>query len=243
MVFDDFDLAGLPENSEEAFSEFEKGVRERFEEKSTTDRRQNSDHNGEYFGSYEPERSYVTAVLAFLDEYSLQTEIVDISELGNEEFNKEFGRFKSKIEYVTTRYALRKHRIQAGTIGTVIQISSSYKSEIGSHLEKIRKIINQEVADGAKKDKIFGKIASLQSEVDRDKTTVDAAFGRVLDLSKVLGEATGNLKPAIDQLERVKKIFWDRSEPAEQLPKPDRPKQIEKAETDSSFDMDDDIPF
>lgn len=246
MIFDDVNIAGLPANSQEAFAEFEAQVREAYENKSRDDRAYNSDQHGEYLGSYAPERSYVTAILAFLDEYSLETEIEDISELNNDDFNRHFGRFKSKIEYITTRYVLRKSRIASGSIGTIIEIPKDYKSEIGSFLEKIRKIVNQEVKEGDKKDKIFTKIASLQSEVDRDKTTVDAAFGRVLDLSKVLGEAGGNMKPAVDQLERIKNIFWDKSKKVDQLPKPDRPKQITKEEAGGygqSSDIDDEIPF
>ena len=252
MILDDVNIAGLPENSQEAFADFEAQVRSAYEEKSRGDQSHNTDQNGNYIGSYEPERSYVMAVLAFLDEYSLETDIVDISELENDDFYRQFGKFKSKIEYITTRYTLRKGRIESGSIGTLITFAKDYKTEIGSFLEKIRKIVNQEVEEGNKKEKIFSKIASLQSEIDRDKTTVDSAFGRVLDLSKVLGEAGGNLKPAVDQLERLKKVFWDGSKKVDQLPKPERPKQITKDVSggygESGGDgqdrnLDDEIPF
>jgi hypothetical protein len=248
MIFDDVNLAALPANSQEAFSEYEAQVRAAYEESARGDQDYNVDQDNNYTGSYDPERSYVMAILAFLDEYSLEAEVEDISALDNEEFYKHFKQFKSKIEYVTIRYSLRKNRITSGGLGTVISISQSYKSEIGSLLEKIRKIVNQEVEAGKKKDKIFGKIAALQSEVDRDQTTVDAAFGRVLDLSKVLGEAGGNIKPAVDQLERLKKIFWDRSEKVKQLPKPDRPKMITEEKQGGYKDgkvsvPDDEIPF
>lgn len=241
MLFEGKTVGSLPQNSQEAFVEFESNVREEYEQGSRNDRDHNSDQNGNYDGSYGPERSYVTAILAFLDEYSLETEIEDISDLSNTDFNKAFGRFKSKVEYIITRYRLRRDRIESGGIGTQISFDSNYKTEIGSHLEKIRKIVNQEVDKGVKKDNIFAKIASLQSEVDRDQTTVDAAFGRLLDLSKVMGEAGANMKPAVDQLERLKKIFWDNSEKVEQLPKPNRPKRIEKEV--NSDDLDDEIPF
>lgn len=244
MIFDNVDISKLPANSEEAFATFEAKVREEYQKRASYDRELNADQNGNYEGSYEPERSYVTAILAFLDEYSLETQIEDISDLGNAEFIKRFGRFKSKIEYITTRYALRKNRISAGSIGTVLSIAQDYKAEIGSHLEKIRKIVNQEVSEGPKKDNIFKKIASLQSEVDRDLTTIDAAFGRVLDLSKVIGEAGGNLKPAVDQMERIKNIFWSKSEKVDRLPSPDRPKLIEKETGAYRTSIDDDeIPF
>lgn len=250
MIDDGLNLDGLSANSQEAFIEFESQIRAAYEKSMRDDRQHETDQNENYIGSYSPERSYVMAVLAFLDEFSLETEIEDISALEGEEFFKQFRQFKSKIEYTTMRYKLRKSRIANGGVGTVISIGQSYKSEIGSLLEKIRKIVNQEIETGNKKDKIFAKIAALQSEVDRDQTTVDAAFGRVLDLSKTLGEAGGNIKPAIDQLERVKKLFWDRSEKVEQLPKPDRPKMITEEKPDdnqgygqSPRDLDDEIPF
>jgi|GEM_PF-1870033 len=246
MIVDSVNIVNLPLDTQEAFAKFEFQVREAYEDKSQTDRRQNSDQNGEYFGSYEPERSYVTAILAFLDEYSLETEIQDISELDNGDFNQQFGRFKSKVEYISIRYKLRRGRVDSGGVGTVISFAKSYKEDAGSLLEKIRKIINQEVDEGPKKEEIFKKISSLQSEIDRDLTTVDAAFGRILDLSRLLGNASGNLKPAVDQLERIKNIFWNNSEKVEQLPKPDRPKQISKEKLDpngTASNMDDEIPF
>ena len=248
MIFNDVNLAALPANSQEAFLVYEAQIRAAYEEKSRGDQQYNVDQNQDYVGSYDPERSYVMAVLAFLDEYSLETEIEDISALDDQEFYKHFKQFQSKIEYITMRYGLRKNRIVSGGVGTVISITQTYKNEIGSLLEKIRKIVNQEVDAGQKKDKIFGKIAALQSEVDRDQTTVDAAFGRLLELSKILGKAGGNIKPAVDQLERVKKLFWDRSEKIEQLPKPDRPKMITEDkqggyEYGTVSEQDDEIPF
>lgn len=246
MVFDDIDISRLPSNSQEAFSVFERKIRTAYEKRSQDDQDHNVDQNQNYVGSYAPERSYVTAVLAFFDEYDLETYVEDISALDDKDFYYHFQKFKAKIQYITTRYELRKNRIASGGVGTIIEITQSYKSEIGSHLEKIRKIVNKEVEESSKKDKIFSKIAALQSEVDRDQTTVDAAFGRVLDLSKVIGEAGGNLKPAVDQLERVKKLFWDKSEKVEQLPKPDRPKMISKEEEPQGGYgkvSDDEIPF
>ena len=248
-----FHMDDLPESSEEAFSLYEMRARDAYEGKIHDDRSYNTDQDGNYQGSYEPERSYVTAILAFLDEYSIESDIEDITDLGNEEFYKNFGRFKSKVQYISNRFTLRKNRISTGNMGTVITLSSDYKSEVGGLLDKIRKIINQEVPVGNKKEKIFKKISSLQSEVDRDMTTVDAAFGRMIDLSKALGEAGGNIKPAIDQLERVKKIFWDNSKRVDRLPKPDRPKMIEKDDSDGysatgygypeENGKDDEIPF
>ncbi len=245
MILDKLDFSKLPINREEAFTNFVTAISREYDEKIHDDRRMYTDQNGDYEGAYEPERSFVSAILAFLDEYGIESEIVDISELSNQDFSAHFGKFKSKVEYLTTRFKLRQHRIKSGGIGTLITIGSDYKSEIGKLLDTARKIVNQEVTDTNKKDNILAKIASLQSEVDRDQTTIDALFGRMLDLTQTIGKSADNLTPLLEKLERVKKLFWDNSKKVEQLPKPERPKLITKEETpeaQSNFD-DDEIPF
>jgi len=243
MIFDDIDFSTLPANREAAFTEFVRTISEEYSQRLQNDRRTYSDQNGNYEGSYEPERSFVTSILAFLDEYGIESEIADISELSNQEFASHFGKFKSKVEYLTTRFKLRKGRIDAGSIGTLITIESDYKSEIGKLLDTTRKIVNQEVKNINKRDNILSKIASLQSEVDRDQTTVDALFGRMIDLSKTIGESAENLGPLLDKIERVKKLFWDNTKKVEQLPKPDRPKMITQEKSEDKMSDDDEIPF
>lgn len=246
MIFDDIDFSKLPSGREEAFTDFVTTINEEYENRIRNDRNAYSDSNDNYFGSYEPERSFVTAILAFLDEYDIDSDIVDISELSNEEFSKHFGKFKSKVEYLTTRFKLRKNRIDAGSIGTLISIEFTYKAEIGKLLNTARKIVNQEIKDTKKRDLIFKKIANLQSEIDRDQTTVDALFGRMLELTQVVGKSAENLDPLMDKLERVKKLFWDNSKKIDLLPKPNRPKQITKEDVSGSGytdTSDDEIPF
>ena len=252
---DTLNLNSLSADSQEAFTQYVSQLLSQYEESYHEDRGRYTNPDGYYEGSYEPERSYVVRILAFLDEYGLETEIIDISDLeDDEEFNKNFKKFKSRVDYTTMRYRLRKNRIATGSIATVIEIGRNYKSEIGILLNKIRKIVNQEIKEGNKKDKIFAKISVLQSEVDRDQTTFDAFCGGIFDLSKVLGEAVGNIKPAVDQLEQIKKLFWENSEKVEQLPKPDRLKMISEnkygegdadgVDGQSSNDIDDDeLPF
>lgn len=245
MIFDEVDITMLPTDREVAFARYEAEIRKAFEQRRSNDREYNIDQNGDYDGYYEPERDYVNSVLAFLDEYGLDTQLPDISELGDQEFIQRFNAFRSKVGYLTTRYTLRAERLRNGTAGTVIAIARDYKSQIGEHLSKIRKIVNSEIKEGVKRDIISKKIAALQSEVDRDQTTVDAAFGRIIDLSQALGSAAENLKPAIDQLERVKELFIGHSKKVDQLSAPDRPKQIEDKSHENTDppDSDDEIPF
>ncbi len=243
MIFDEIDFSGLPKKREEAFTAFVAGISREYNDKVQVDRRTYSDRDGNYEGSYEPERSFVTAILAFLDEYGIEADVLDISELSNDEFAGHFGRFKSKVEYLTTRFKLRQHRVESDTIGTLVSIDSDYKTEIGKLLLTIKKIVSQEVNDERKRDNIMTKIASLQSEIDRDQTTIDALFGRMVDLSAAIGKAADNLEPLMDKLERVKKLFWEAPRKVEQLPKPDRPKLITKEKEQKPASMDDEIPF
>ncbi|PCJ36965.1 MAG: hypothetical protein COA93_00485 [Alphaproteobacteria bacterium] len=179
--------------------------------------------------------------MAFLDEYNLDIQIPDISELSDHDFIQSFQQFKSRVQYIILRFSLRKNRITGGTAGTLISIKFTYKGEIGNLLETIRKIVNQEVKETKKRDKIFSKIASLQSEIDRDQTTIDAIFGHMIDLSETVGECAERLEPVIDKLERIKKLLWDNSKKVEALPTPGRPKLITKEKDNSG--LDDEIPF
>lgn len=250
MIFDNLDLEKLPSSAEEAFVSFEKQLRASYEEYSQHEREYqgNQDQNGNYCGSYPPERSYVSSVLAFIDEYNLDVDVPDISKLRGNEFIEQFEDFKSKIGYIVLRFTLRKNRIQDGAIGTVVSIASSYKSEIGSLLETIRKIVNQEELDINKKDKIYSKISSLQSEIDREQTTVDALFTRMIDLSSTVGECAEKLEPAISKLERIKKLLWDNTKKVELLPKKNRQNLITKQPENQQFgsspsELEDEIPF
>ncbi|MBK6896195.1 MAG: hypothetical protein IPH06_06360 [Alphaproteobacteria bacterium] len=246
MIFDNIDYSKLPSSGEEAFIEFERQLRHEYNGTVEYDRnvRENTDMNGNYIGSYAPERAYLNSIMAFIDEYNLDLDIADCGSLRGYEFYEKFEELKAKIGYAVTRFSIRKHRIGEGTVGTLIYIESSYKAEIGSLLEKIRKIVNQEVKDVKKRDHIFSKIASLQSEVDRDQTTVDALFSRMLDLSSTIGESAENLEPLINLLERIKKVFWDKSNKVELLPQKERQKLITKENKSSEIDeFEDEIPF
>lgn len=242
MIFDNIDLSLLPENSEEAFVEYEKMIRKNYKEISKKDQLKTDDH-GNYIGQFEPERSYMNAIIAFIDEYNLDVDVPDISELQGYDYYKEFLVSMSIIEYVVGRLSLRIKRGNTGEAGTPIAISSSYKAEIGGLLETIRKIVNSEVKDKNKKDKIFIKIASLQSEVDRDRTTIDAVFGRAIEFCEVVNLISEKSDPLLNKIEKLKKIIWDGSDRIEMLPKKERKKLIPDNSNEEIKDLDDEIPF
>ena len=242
MDFAQIDFSNLPPDRDRAFVYLESKFSEVYEEESRIYQETYRDIDGGYVGTSEPERTYVTRVLAILDEYDLPIYIPDITDYSrndNQEFNKAFMAFRQKIGYTIVRLKLRKVRMEAGTAGTAILIRSDYKNEIGKHLTTIRKIVDQKIANANKKDAIFRNINSLQSEIDRDQTTIDIVFGRALDLSETIGKFAENLEPAIEKMERIKSLLWDNGKRVEALTDRGRPKLIE----DQSEKSEDDIPF
>ena len=242
MIIDAINIDGLGDNVEEAFVVFEERLRQAMSTAQEQDWKINGDMNGNYIGTYAPQRYYVSSILAFLDEYNFDIDVIDISELTGHSFLENFDKFSNKINRARTRFKLRKASINSGQAGTLISITFSFKDEIHRNLDTIRKIVNQNVQNQNKKDKIFEKIASLQSEIDRDRTTIDAVFGRAIDLSKLLGDAAENLEPAIQKFERIMTALRDGAERVPLLPNKERPKLLPPQEKKGE-DLDDSIPF
>ena len=248
MVNYQLDFGELPENRnpEEVFVYLEAQVRSQYERYSRNDREHNMNENGTYRGSYDPEHQYVSQITAILDVLGLDIGVSDISEIltgTSTTIDMEFQAFQQKVIYAITRFSVRRALGAVGTAGTVIAISSDYKEKIGSLLGKIRKIVDQEIQDIAKRDTIFTKIAALQREVDRDRTTVDTLFRCALDLTQTLGECAKNLKPLLDTADQLKKLIWESSKPVQSLPMTNPSKLIEtrpdKCEPDIDENEDD----
>ena len=177
-----------------------------------------------------------------MDEFGLEIDVDDISELPSSEFIESFSKFFNKVNYARTRFALRKQRFQQGVAGTPLFLKPEAKNEITDLIVTIRKIVNQSVADERKKNAIFRKLGALQEEIDRDLHTYDSIFKLLVDVSKVVGQSAENLEPLVEKLERLKKIFFESTESETYLPKSETRKQLPKPKK-SSFELDDEIPF
>jgi hypothetical protein len=240
MIIDTVETSDLSDNPEEAFVLFEERLRKSLEMEQQQDRNLHTYGDGYYSGSFGPERYYVSSILAFLDERDLEIEVSDITTVPDEHFLREFNRFFTQINYVRTRFKLRK---TTGQAGTPIVINPEFRDEIHDHLDTIRKIVNAHINDETKKDAIYRKIAALQSEVDRQRTTIDAVFGRAIDLSKVLREFGENLEPLVQKFERVMTALYQGADRVPLLTKKERPKLLPTPERRQVNDLDNDIPF
>ncbi len=61
MFIDDIDIEDLSDSPEEAFIAFEQKLRSALEVEKQKDYNMNTDHNGNYHGSFTPERYYVSS--------------------------------------------------------------------------------------------------------------------------------------------------------------------------------------
>ncbi len=245
MSFADISYGDLPENREEAFVAFAAQLTDAYEVAQRQDREYNTDHNGNYEGSFEPERTYTTLMLAFIDELELEVEVADISNYEqNFDFYKQFGKFKSKIEYAVARFKLRIAKQGYLDNGTPVQLETSFKQEISKNLSAIRKLVDENVTNETKKEDIYTKISALQLEIDKDRTSIDALFGRAIDVAQGISNVAEKLDPALERMERIKSILFERTKKQSLLPKPDRKIAIEdKTKETTGQDLDDEIPF
>src|SRR5580704_17913278 len=241
MIIDAVNLEELGSQAEESFIVFEERLRAALTASQSQDRRENTDNDGYYAGSYSPERYYVSSVLAFLDEFNLEIEVPDVTHLSGRDFLAAFDEFFNKINYTRTRLKLRKARISTGQARTLITYSPSFKNH--SLLNTIRKIISANISEANKRDKIFRKIALLQDEIDRDRTTIDAVFSRMVDLSRVVGECAHHLEPLVQKLERITAALRDGAERVPLLLAKERPKLLSDAYQKPKNELEDEIPF
>ncbi|MEH6405466.1 MAG: hypothetical protein V7750_18990 [Sneathiella sp.] len=92
MIIDDVKISDLPDSSEEIFTVFEKRLRDVVEHARTEDRQ-----NENCVGSFLSDRNYVSSILAFWGEHSLNIDAPDISEISDVDFNRLFSQFFANI--------------------------------------------------------------------------------------------------------------------------------------------------
>lgn len=228
------------------FIEFEKQVYKVFKQQEQDDRDTFSDLNGNYSGSYEPERAYVTSLLAINDEFNLGIEIDNINRYSGNTFYNRFPGFMHDVKYATTKTLLRNRGSNGISIGTPAIIESGWKDKIYDALNKIEKIVNQEVIDDNKQDAIYRKINALRSEISRSRTTFDAIMMRMIDFSSAAREVGENIKPLVKLAERVEKMITSGIQKSDNQEIEQHDSKMIESKNSSEKpddDLDDEIPF
>lgn len=125
-----------------------------------------------------------------------------------------FEMFMSELTKIVTQFQFEASAIEAHK---QISLATDKKQEIQKLLEKIRKIVNQEIAEGDKKEAIIKKLSALENEVSLDRTSFEALLNKGSKLTKALGEYAENLEPLANLVQKIKNFIWADSEDAKLL--------------------------
>ena len=238
--------------SDKVFLSLEQKARETYHHDREVDRRSNLDKQERYYGNYDPERTYIATVAALLNRTGIDLESAEehfnfnphtiISNLSNnddEHLLREFSNFYQGINYIISDLRAKEILSVSQPYGITLLLGNHYRDEIGNLLGKIEKIVRQEVHDVRLRETIFGKIASLRLEINRERTTLDAYLSAALDVSRSLRQVAKDINPLSNVLERMIKLIWDSGEESAMLSEEQTPQRIEL----HSEELDDDIPF
>jgi hypothetical protein len=103
MIIDAVNLEELGSHAEESCIVLDERQRAALTASQSQDRRENTDNDGYYAGSYSPERYYVSSVLAFLDEFNLEIEVPDVTHLSGRDFLTAFDELFNKMDQIETQ--------------------------------------------------------------------------------------------------------------------------------------------
>ena len=230
-------IANLSENKNMAFLEFLERMKEAYNEIYEKDRAVHVDQNGYYIGDNDAERWWLASIEAFIEEYELDIDISNIKQASDTGFSREFRDFQNMIN----KLAVRASSPASNVLKQIYVISNEDRAELAGLINKIRLIINEKLEASNKKENILLKLNALQAEIDTDNTRFERARKTAVDFTATVSEAFQELKPAIEILERIKRIFWN-TEERKLLTAPE-PKPLLEAPEKLKGLLDDEIPF
>jgi hypothetical protein len=233
MIYDESFEEDLPENEIDALSVYFSRITKKFNDEIGTDHE---------YAPYTLRREYYGILEAFMSALNneeilnMASSLKKLNALDNNGFSSVFPVVDVEIKKFLVLSRMQKKRL-LNSPDVILYLDAPYKEEINKLLNKITNMVNNQNIDQDKKDEIHKKIFALQSEINRDRTTLNALLCNtrtVIDIIKPLGEIF--VKPA----EKLKLIHIDNkirieigfSKQQKQIPAP--------LETS---DFDDDIPF
>lgn len=226
----------LPEDPEEALLQFLDIAVAR------TRKEQRDAERDEHANSYVPWASLAAALAGILDDMGRQHAMrLEPPGFANSGWDDWRSALRGDIEklHAQLSFKLRRGRNGTGDLAAV-ELSEDFRDRIRQHTRKIRGILNQiELSDNLR-HLLLKRLDAFEQDLDRRRTRYEALFSFWLDATKAAGEGAENLKPVIDQAERIGGLMRQCSEaPAitqekkNALPAPPLP----------NSDLDDEIPF
>ncbi len=237
MIFEEDleELEGL--EPEQKFCKCERLARQRLGEARFNGNPNQPDEYNDY--------DYAVSVLAAAEEFGVE-ELLDfkLPWRGDDDWQDKCVMFRAEATRVSTRFLLRY-----GNGSKSVTLDPATKQKISHWLNKLRELVQNADVSEEKKDRLLVLIDNLQTEVDRERTPVQAAGELWVTVCTYIGKGFNELKPAAEFIREIGSaigIAKDKEETRRQLPKRKEPKRIEAFQQENgSFDrnLDDEIPF
>lgn len=229
------ELEGL--EPEQKFASIERKARDRLEEARLYSNQHEPDRYSEY--------DYAIAVLAAAKEFQIE-ELTDFNLpwRGNDEWEEQCRMFRAEATVVSHRLLLRY-----GTNNKSVALDAATKKILSHRLSKLRELVQKADVSQEKKDRLFVLIDNLQTEIDRERTPIQAAGELWMTVCTYIGNGFKEIQPVADFVQQIGSaigIAKEKEETQRRLPKRKEPKRIEGPKKEKPrFDEDPDreIPF
>lgn len=166
-------------------------------------------------------RKYVASIKGFVAEAEMDFGFYDpvpSNSLRFTDFYKAFEHYVNQYRAaLEARLAIMQASPNLSSSDVMLVLTADHKVQIHNRINQIRKIIEVAELPTDKKDAIYGKIAALSKEVDKEKTALGTTLVAILDISNIAGKAAKNVDPLTKKIETLYKLFSSAKEESDQL--------------------------
>jgi hypothetical protein len=238
---EDNEFNSLPDNSEEAFAVLHRRRMKDLDEAYEDNRA------GRWM-----ERAYVDCMISFDDVHGLEIlSDFKIPPHDDRQFDSYFIGFRRHCEMTAMKVLMEAARRTKTGVNTVVSLSQPSKSAIHRLIGEIRVQIYAINISDELRHSLLAKLNAFAAEVDKERTSTQALYAGMIEASRAIREASDELQPVFDRLDRISKWIEKADKIADKLlPWRDR-RQIEKPQPRiedkrsgrGNSDFDDDVPF
>ena len=235
------EFASLPDDSEEAFAVLHRRRIRELDEAYEENR-----------GGIWMERAYVDCMISFDDVHGLDI-LLGLKDppIPDRDFSPYFVAFRRHCEMTAMKVLMEAARRTKSGVNTVVHLSQPSKAAIHRLIGEIRTQIYAINISDELRHSLLTKLNAFAAEVDKTKTSTQALYAGMIEASRAIREASDELQPIFDRLDRISKWIEKADKIADKLLPWRERRQIEKPQgriedkrpNISGYDLDDDVPF
>ena len=239
MINDEILLA-LPDDPEEAFGV----LYQQLLAKLAQDEYEYQQAQFSAFNAHEAREDIIITLFAFTDAHGIDIELSRDVPSSTDKFMLYFREVANITRYHITKASVKRAaRTKSSTSGTYL-LPPAVKVEIRFYLDQIREIISQSELSDMKRTALTMKLNAFATEVDRDKTRLEALASAIVWTRKEITEGAKGLEPLVEKLEKMFNTFAKATE-FMRLPSPSEKKELPAPQKriEDKRDVDEEVTF